>query len=262
LSDVTSGGFVRTEARWCGSPHASVRFHVPLLATALAVLVSPRGLGAQQFVTDDAAITDARSCQVEAWHGESASWVLPACNPFSGMEFTAGVGFVGTGDGRQTEYVLQAKSLLRETEPGRPGIGLVAGLGIGRIGQISGRAVSGAFAYVPVTALLTGDRLIAHANAGWQYEREEHDHGGDSHRVGHHGFGWALRADAGLSPRFTALGELFGQNGGRPEFQVGLRSIALVDRLAIDVSWGGQLESGAAGAGWAVGFAWTPNAVF
>jgi hypothetical protein len=74
--------------------------------------------GAQQFVTDDAEIVDYRACQLEGWHGESASWALPACQLIRNLELTAGVGQLSANGETRTEYVLQAKTVLRELQPG------------------------------------------------------------------------------------------------------------------------------------------------
>jgi hypothetical protein len=54
----------------------------------------PAAAEAQQFATDDAGIADYRACQVEAWRGETASWLLPACHFIRNLEITAGMGFV------------------------------------------------------------------------------------------------------------------------------------------------------------------------
>jgi hypothetical protein len=40
----------------------------------------------------------------------------------------------------------------------------------------AGRAVPGVFAYVPASLSVADDRLILHANLGWHFERDEHEH--------------------------------------------------------------------------------------
>lgn len=243
--------------------------HVP--AKLLPLLLLPGGLAlpaqtsAQQFVTDDAAIVDYRACQVEAWVGEAASWVLPACQPVSKLEVSAGLGLVREAGGSNPEYVLQGKLLLREGGPGRVGVGLVAGAGFGPLSQVAGDGVAGAFAYVPVSVSIGEDRLILHVNGGWHYERDEHEHNGVIHADAHHQATWAARADLllpMLRERVTAIGEVFAEGRTRPEFQVGLRTVLLPGRLGFDVSWGGHTVSGFRGAGWALGFAWTPPPFF
>lgn len=53
----------------------------------------PAQLGAQQLATDDAGIVDYRACQLEAWHGQCSSWLLPACSPVRNPELTFGLGW-------------------------------------------------------------------------------------------------------------------------------------------------------------------------
>jgi hypothetical protein len=234
----------------------------PLCGGAAAfLLVPPAEAGAQQFVTDDAALVDLRACQFEAWLGQTASWILPACRPIRGLELTAGIGYLAVDGEASAEYVVQAKTVFRELAPGGLGIGLVAGAGIDPLTQVTGGRVAGLFAYVPASLSLAAERLILHGNLGWHFERDDHGHphGEDE---GHHALTWAGRADLVLSDRFVLIGELFGEDRIRPEYQVGLRSTLLPDRVVVDLSYGGHTASGFAGAGWALGFAWTPAPFF
>jgi hypothetical protein len=144
----------------------------------------------------------------------------------------------------------------------------VAGLGFGPLSQVAGEGVAGAFAYVPVSLSSVGDRLILHGNLGWHFERHGHGHhhqADDAHEDAHHALTWAARGDLLLpitGERFTLIGELFGENRIRPEYQLGLRSALIPERLLADLSWGGHTAAGFQGAGWALGFAWTPPPFF
>jgi hypothetical protein len=235
-------------------------FLLPLLFTAVE---APRA-AAQQFVTDDATLTELGACQLEGWHGEVTSWILPACRFVGNLELSVGVGFVGHGDGRRTEYVVQGKYLLRELTSDGFGIGLVAGIGYDPLSQVAG-GVEGVFAYVPVSLSLRDDRVVLHGNLGWHVELDEHTHDGVVHGAAHHALIWAARADLLLpvvGERFTLIGELFGEDGLRPEYQVGVRSELVAERLLMDVSWGGHTQGGLRGAGWTIGLAWTPPPLF
>jgi hypothetical protein len=77
-----------------------------------------------------------------------------------------------------------------------------------------------------------------------------------------HAFTWAFRGDLVLTECFTLIGELFGEDRLRPEYQLGLRTILLPEYLLADLSYGGHSAPGVAGAGWAVGLAWTPPPLF
>lgn len=222
---------------------------------------------AQQFVVDDAAIVDRGACQLEAWSGESSTWLLPACQFIPRTELTLGAGFVPDNGGRSWEWVAQAKVNLREMQDNMAGVGLVFGVGMDPIGQTAGSRVSGAFAYLPVSLPLANERVTLHGNLGWHFERDsdEHDHHDHSHADGsrgHHGVTWGVRGDVVVAPRFTVIAELFGEDAGRPEFQAGIRTELLPDRVGLDVSWGGHTARGVGGAGWTIGFAWTPPAWF
>jgi hypothetical protein len=250
-----------------GHAVAAVRVtFLPLASLFAANLVAPAGAASQQFVTDDAAIVDRRACQLEAWLGQTSSWILPACQFVPRLEITAGVGFGdgGHGGGRHAEYVLQGKYLFRELAPGGLGVGLVAGLGYDPLSQVRG-GVEGVFAYVPLSLSLRDHGLILHGNLGWLFERDEHEHNGHVHDEAHHALTWAARADLLLplaGERFTLIGELFGEDRLRPEFQLGLRSELIAGRLLVDMSWGGHTQRGTNGAGWSFGFAWTPPPLF
>jgi hypothetical protein len=219
--------------------------------TALLWISASRTLAAQQFVTDDAGIVEHGACQLEGWVGATTSWLLPACQLIRGVELTAGIGSVRVDNARTTQYVFQLKQLFRESDAGSGGIGFVAGVGLDRGSQVAGGTTTTAFAYVPASTPLYGDRFVAHGNVGWRYATSE--------RV--HRFTWAMRADVALSsaPVWpTAIGELFGEGAGKPAYQVGVRATVGRDRLLVDLSWGDHTDRTQRGPGWALGVAWTP----
>lgn len=211
---------------------------------------------AQQFVTDDAAVVEYRAVQLEGWHGESSSWILPAFQLIPNLEITTGIGRVVEEGVRKTEYVAQGKYLFQERTDSSLGVGIVAGAGFGRLPQVVGGAVAVAFAYVPISVAVLADRVVVHANAGWLFNRRGDPLGGGSHV-----FNWALRTDATLAAacdRFTLIAEFFGENTASPQFQVGVRTVVISERLGIDLSWGGHTARDAEGTGWTAGIAWTP----
>ncbi len=62
----------------------------------LSALLHVPAKAARPFVTDDARLTTAGSCQLESWtrfYADSTEvWALPACNPTGNLELTLGVG--------------------------------------------------------------------------------------------------------------------------------------------------------------------------
>jgi len=236
----------------------------PALIAGLLILAFPLTSGAQQFVVDDAAIADHGACQVEAWHGRTASWVQPACTLVPNLEITAGVGWIDHGEpDREVEWTVEAKYLFREMAPGRFGVGLIAGVGVDPSAGATGDRFEEVFAYVPISYTTPGERLLLHANFGWHYESAHgHDHGhGHDDEGSHYAMTWGVRADAPIpvaADRFTLIGEIFGEDRLLPEFQIGLRTALVPDRLELDVSWGGHTQDDLSGFGWVVGLAWTP----
>jgi hypothetical protein len=227
---------------------------------ALAVLaaVAPTASQAQQFGVDDAGLTAFPACQVEAWRGETETRIEPACKLIPNLEITLGVGFDSELRDRVREYTLEFKTALLRPRTGGVGVSLVAALDYDpRLDDASGE-ISGVFAYVPVTLSLGDDRLLLHANAGWRYAVAD-DGNGSSGRE--HTPILGVRADLeipGLDERFALVGDLLSDDGDRPEFQLGLRTRVIPDRLIVDLSWGGHTARGERGKGWIVGFGWTP----
>jgi hypothetical protein len=244
------------------APGTAVRWGVTLLALATAVLQASPGIArAQQFVVDDAPIVDTGACQLAAWRGRLAGWALPACQLLPNLEVTAGMGWLRDfGDGWHVDYVVQGKYSLRDLEPGGVGVSVVAGAGLGPLAQAMGRSFHQLFAYVPASISTLEDRLILHVNAGWSMEREPH---GDHDHTHHHVL-WGGRGDVGLSDRFTLIGEIFREGRETPEFQVGIRTTLIPDRVVLDVSYGDRLRDRVDEnrLGLVAGLAWTPPPFF
>jgi hypothetical protein len=241
-----------------------------VLGSGLAAsLAAPHVAAGQQYITDDAAITESRACQIQMWHGERASWVLPVCTPVRRVELS--LGFIAVWDsdpapGRtgHFEYVVQAKAPLRPLRTDGWGIGAV--VGAGRDPALAGTSpdVRSFYAYVPVSRSLAGDRVVLHQNTGWVYQRA----GNEEAWRGRHALSWAARADVavggGRRPgRFPAVvvAEAYGAQGAAgasPEFQAGVRAFPRPDAVQLDLSWGGFLRTGRPAAGWTVGLTLTP----
>jgi len=225
--------------RPCG---AGMLFLLPFLAAPAA---------AQQFVVDDAGTVGRAACQVEGWVGEGNSWLLPACRLHAGPEVTLGLGSVREDpDSRTLEWVLQGKFPVRDPEEEGWGWSVVAGVGGDPLAQVTGRHPRSAFAYVPFTVQASAAAL--HLNLGWFTELD----GAGADRS--HAATWGIRGDVEVRPRFAVIGELAGEGGERPLWQVGVRLPLLPELLLVDVSWGGRGEGERSGSGWAVGAAWTP----
>lgn len=234
----------------------------PFAVAALLAAAAAPDLHAQQFVTDDAAIVEPGACQLEAWHGEASSWILPACQFVPRLELTAGVGFVAHGDHRDTEYLFQGKVLLREPPDDGMAIGAVLGFGFDPHAQALGDGPSAVYAYVPVTLAAPGGGLALHLNAGWAMERDDHVGTATVAVESPHVFTWGAAVEAFVAGPLTAMAEVFGEDRHPPGFTLGANVEVLEKRLTIDLTWGGHTAAGVPGSGWALGGAWTPRPLF
>lgn len=131
------------------------------------LLLAPGPAETQQYVVDDAAIVNYRACQVEAWHGERASWILPACQLGRNVELTVGAGFVDEGNShRETKYAVEAKTLFRPLDTNSWGVGLVLGVGPNPSAVSGERRFGDAYAFVPASLSLLDDRLLPEFQVG------------------------------------------------------------------------------------------------
>jgi hypothetical protein len=101
------------------------------LVGLLSTLALP-AWAARPFVTDDARLTTAGSCQLESWvrtYPQSReTWALPACNPGGNLELPVGGGWARYDDAPATkDQVFQLKTLFRPLETNGWGWGLAVG---------------------------------------------------------------------------------------------------------------------------------------
>ena len=237
-------------------PHHPV-FLVGSLATFLFFSAPVSPAAAQQYVVDDAEIVDRGACHVEAWHGERASWLLPACQPVRNLEIAVGVGFVDEGDGRrETEYAIEAKTLFRPLAPGDWGAGLVLGVGPNPSAEPGERHFGDLYAFVPASLSIADDQLIVHGNVGWEWQRESAE-ASDEHFLT-----WGVRGDVALHELLSFIGELHSEDDHRPACQVGVRIHQPEAGVEVDLSWGGHTDGNRHGAGFTVGLAFVSGRIF
>ncbi len=227
------------------------------LALFLAAGVHPAR--AQQFVTDDAALTTRNSCQLEGWWGQRAVWLLPACQFIPRVEITPGVGWLADQPPERDnpDYVLQVKALFLDTATAPVGVGLVAGFGLDRLSQVVGLASPGFYAYVPLTVPAAGGRVLLHTNLGWRFEPGR---SGEQRTEDLHAFTFGLRLDVQAIELLTLTAETYGDSTVPPEWQLGFSVVVIPDWLSGTFSYGTGFSAESTGAGFALGFAFTPPA--
>lgn len=220
------------------------------------VLAAP-AWAARPFVTDDARLTTAGSCQLESWarlyEGSSEFWALPACNPTGNLEITLGGGRASSTAAETTDdYVLQFKTLFRPLTTNGWGWGLA----VGRVEHPEiapgPNQLGNTYAYLPFSLSFAEDRFILHANAGWLRDKASNQERNT----------WGLGGEYYPHPRLTVIAESFGDDKGKPYWQTGLRYSILPQLLQVDATTGQQYGGHSASRWLSFGLRWTPERLF
>ncbi len=221
------------------------------------VLSSGVAYAARPFVTDDARLTTAGSCQLESWsrvYQDSIElWALPACNPFGNLEITAGMGVAKSDlQSGTSDQVYQLKTLFRPLVTNDWGIGLA-------IGTVRHPAVNpgpnqfgNTYAYIPFSRSFADDRLVLHANLGLLHDRRS---GGESTT-------WGIGAEIKLAERWLGIVEAFGDNREKPFWQLGARYSLVPDRVQIDATLGHRFSGEVEDRWFSFGLRLTPDRLF
>lgn len=226
--------------------------------TALFLLMSVSAWAARPFVTDDARLTTAGSCQVESWvraYPDSIeTWALPACNPTGNLEITLGGGQARLEGGLNThDYVLQFKTLFRPLATNDWGWGLAVGTVQHPDIHPGPNQLGNSYAYLPLSLSLRDDRVVLHANLGWL-----RDHASQRENMT-----WGLGGEFYPgSARLAWIAETFGDDRSKPWWQTGVRWSLIPNLLQIDATVG-QQAGGARDSRWlSFGLRWTPDRLF
>lgn len=212
---------------------------------------------ARPFVTDDARLTTAGSCQVESWmrsyeHSREV-WALPACNPGGSLEFTVGGGRAKQDAGPATsDYVLQLKTLFKPLGEE----GWAWGLAVGRVLhpeiEPGPNQIGNQYVYVPVTVAFARDRAFLHLNVGGLRDRASRQNRAT----------WGLGAEYYVQPRLALIAESYGDDQAQPYWQTGLRYNIMPELLQVDTTVGAQHDGGRGGRWLSFGLRWTPARLF
>ena len=197
---------------------------------------------ARPFVTDDARLTSAGSCQLESWQRQyqnsRESWALPACNLYGNFEVTLGAGYASATDSSNTtDYVIQGKTLFRELTTNSWGWGLA----VGKIAHPSinpgPNLMGNTYAYVPISRSFLDDDVIMHTNLGALRDRATGMVNGT----------WGVGSEIKLSERTLGIMEMFGDNHNKPYWQLGARYSVVPNLFQVDATvgqqWNGFTES-------------------
>lgn len=227
-------------------------FLLALLGTAAVPAWSAR-----PFVTDDARMTTAGSCQLESWTriylNSTELWLLPACNPTGNLELTVGGGAASmSGTSHWTDdYVLQAKTLFKPLSTDGWGAGLA--VGTIRHPQINPgpNLLGNTYVYVPLSMSFAADQLVVHFNAGWLRDKATQSSQAT----------WGIGSELNLNPRWTLIAETFG-NTAHTFWQAGARHSVIPGLFQLDATVGRE-NGGNRDARWiSFGLRFTPDKLF
>jgi hypothetical protein len=222
-----------------------------------ALIIPTCAFAARPFVTDDARLTTAGSCQLESWmriYPDSKElWALPACNPTGNLEFTVGGGRARHDDAPATsDYVFQAKTLFRPLETNDWGIGFA--VGTIRHPEINPgpNMLGNTYAYIPLSVSLNDDKVILHANLGWLKDKAS----------GQNNLSWGVGSEFKLHARLLGIAETFGDNRSMSYGQVGVRYSVRPDLFQVDATIGQQLSGPGKNHWVSFGIRYTPDKLF
>lgn len=195
---------------------------------------------APPLTTDDASTLTPGMCQFEIeqrqFRHRIERDIVPACNFLFDAEIGFGHLHVAPKEGaRMDSVVYQFKKVLSPAGPDEWAIGI----GAATVRAIHSREQSGTRQHY-LNALFSRqfDATMLHANIGVVSDREA-DPGARRNRLT-----WALAAEHEATPRWTLLGEVYGQRGQPETVQTGLRWWALPKYVQFTSSVGAQRGAG------------------
>ena len=214
---------------------------------------------ARPFVTDDARLTTAGSCQIESWtrvyRTSTEVWALPACNPTGNFELTLGQGrafYDATGSNPADDYIFQAKTLIRPLETNSYGFGLAAGTVRHPAVSPGPNLFGNSYVYLPYSASFADDELVMHINVGWLKERSTEKNLAT----------WGVGTEWNVNERVTWLIEAFGESNPNTYWQAGGRFSLIPQLLQVDTTLG-RAASGNSDNRWiSFGVRFTPSKLF
>ena len=214
-------------------------------------------IAARPFITDDARLTTAGSCQLESWVRIYASsheeWFMPACNPTGNLEFTAGGGFAKNNNEKATsDYVFQVKTLFRPLETNSWGWGLAIGTVSHPEVHPGPNALGNKYAYLPLSMSFNDDKALMHANLGWLIDNASSKGS----------MTWGIGGEFQIVPNLFAIAETYGDDHSQPYWQVGGRYSIVPNKVQVDTTIGQQFSGTSAGRWVSVGLRLTPDRLF
>lgn len=202
-------------------------------------LFSPNLYAARPMLTDDARITEGKSCQLETWvksnKNSTEYWALPACNLTENLELTVGGAISHDANGsKNSDAVYQVKILFKQLQSNSWGYGLVVGNVRHPSVNTQNNLLGDVYAFMPTSTSFSDDNFVLHTNLGLVHSQAENQ----THLT------WGLGSETKLSADSYLIAEAFGQGNKTPFYQVGIRHWLVPNRVQIDTTYGDRLSSG------------------
>lgn len=198
------------------------------------LLTSQGARAAGAMNVDDAQVLDAGKCQLETWgkfnHDGTERWLNPSCNLTGNLEVSWGNAWQRDAGGMYlATSQLQGKTVFREMTPGGYGIGMLAGASRQTNSGEDGHQRSwDVYSKLLTSFSFRDDDVLVHTNVGFNRIGEE-----QTTRLS-----WGAGNETRLLPRLSFIGEVFGENKGKPGYQAGVRTILVPDRVEMDLTYG------------------------
>lgn len=201
------------------------------------LLVGQSANAAGAMTVDDAQVLEAKKCQVETWgafYREGTERVLgPACNFTGNLEIGWGNAWQRDARGMYlASSQLQGKTVFKELSPNGYGIGMLGGV----VRQTDSDDEEGEgervrswnyFAKLLTSFSLKDDEVLLHANLGFNRSGSEH-----ATRLT-----WGFANETRLMERLSFIGEVFGEDKGKPSYQAGVRMKLVPEHVEMDLTY-------------------------
>ena len=233
--------------------------HSLLPSIFIFALIHVPAEAARPFVTDDARLTTAGSCQLESWtrfYADSTEvWALPACNPTGNLEFTFGGGqarYHSSSLPSSEDYVLQAKTLFRPLETNGWGWGAAVGTVRHPAVNPGPNLLGNTYIYFPLSLSFADDRVVMHLNTGWLR----------NNAISTEHMTWGIGSEINATQRLTLVAETFGDNRNNPYWQTGVRYAIIPNLFQVDATVGRQTGNSESNRWFSFGVRFTPASLF
>ncbi len=233
--------------------------HLSLTFGLFFLFVAAPSWSARPFVTDDARLTTAGSCQLETWSraykASTEFWMLPACNPSGNLEITFGGGratYADSSTNSNSDYVFQAKTLLKKLDTNGLGYGFAVGTVLHPAINPGPNLLGNTYVYAPVSISFNDDKFIIHTNIGYMKEN------GTNKNIAT----WGIGSELNVSDRVTWMIESYGDNRFNTYWQAGGRFSLIPRLLQIDSTTGRGISNVNASQWISFGIRYTPASLF